>query len=91
VIRNRDEEIVESAIYTLARLTEWLDGAQDAVNAKAQQCIPELLELSNSATREWTCKMLGNLAHHKSTVGAILELKVCGALVSLIGYVLVIA
>ncbi|KAF8179990.1 armadillo-type protein [Mycena galopus ATCC 62051] len=86
LLRDRDEEIVESAIYTLARLTEWLDGAQDAVNAKAQQCIPELLESSNNAVRKWTCKMLGNLAHHKSTAGAILELKVCGALVSLLGH-----
>ncbi|KAF7358381.1 hypothetical protein MVEN_00888200 [Mycena venus] len=86
LLRDRDKEIVESAIYTLARLTEWLDGAQDAVNAKAQECIPELLESSNNAAREWTCKMLGNLAHHKSTAGAILELKICGSLVSLLGH-----
>ncbi|KAF8192717.1 armadillo-type protein [Mycena galopus ATCC 62051] len=75
---------IACAVYALSWIAQWKDGAQAIVNAKATEQILLLLESPTSEVQQWTCKLVGNLAAHESTVQAILDLKVCVQIVSLL-------
>lgn len=52
------------------------------VNSLGSDQITHLLESQNAEVREWTWEILGGLARHEGTVGAVLKLDPCLRLVS---------
>ncbi|KAJ7850012.1 armadillo-type protein [Mycena olivaceomarginata] len=76
--------VICEATYTLARLSRWVDGAKDVVDAKALDHVLRLLESPKSITREWACYLTGNLASHEATAPTILQLKPIPQLESLL-------
>ncbi|KAJ7821392.1 armadillo-type protein [Mycena olivaceomarginata] len=75
------------AIYTLSRIAYWVDGTQAVVDAKALNHILRLLESPNPNTREWASELIGNLASRESTAPAVLQLKPCKQIVSLLEWI----
>ncbi|KAJ7880295.1 armadillo-type protein [Mycena olivaceomarginata] len=73
------------ATYTLSQIARWVDGAKAVVDARAPDHVLLLLKSPNPDTQRWACEPTGNLALHESTVPAILKLKPCVRLVSLLG------
>ncbi|KAJ7016758.1 armadillo-type protein [Mycena alexandri] len=67
-------DIVESACYTLSQIARDLDGARAVVKAGALDFIPELLESTNVVVRKQTSWLLGNVALHSSTRGAVVAI-----------------
>ncbi|KAJ7481284.1 armadillo-type protein [Mycena galericulata] len=86
ILRSRDPDdvVFEDVIYALGGITAAPGGAQDAADATAAECILESLTSSVKTGQDWKCRMLGNLAHYKSTAMAVLELEPCAILVSLL-------
>ncbi|KAF7354159.1 hypothetical protein MVEN_01103500 [Mycena venus] len=78
------DEIIWRATYALAQISQWIDGAQAVIEADVIDHVLELLGSPNSDVRKWTCRLVGNLAEHKSTAPSILELKPSAPLVSLL-------
>ncbi|KAJ7140612.1 armadillo-type protein [Mycena epipterygia] len=64
LLHANDLDVFRSAAAALCNIAQWPDGAQAAVQAKALNCVPELLESSNVEVRMWTCKLLGFLTRH---------------------------
>ncbi|KAJ7086559.1 armadillo-type protein [Mycena epipterygia] len=80
-----DLDVVEGAIYALSRIAYYpADGAQLAVKENTLDHVCELLQSPIPKIRSWTCEMLGNLALHVSVVDAILALKPCEQLATLL-------
>ncbi|KAJ7488353.1 armadillo-type protein [Mycena latifolia] len=84
LLRDADAYVIENAIFALSEMTQWLQGIQDAVDAKILESVLELLGSPNARTCKWTCYMLGNLAHNELTVAAVLEVNSTPSLVSLL-------
>jgi hypothetical protein len=80
--------MVASVIYALSSIARWPDGAQAVVTAGTLDTVYELIESPNSQVRRLTCELLGNLAHHRSTAGAVMGVYLCARLVSFLGCVL---
>ncbi|KAJ7161918.1 armadillo-type protein [Mycena crocata] len=80
LLRGSDIEVVGSAMYALCRIARY--GPDTVVKAGAQELAPELLDSASSEIRKETCFMLGNLAMHDSTAGAVLAVKPCMRLVT---------
>ncbi|KAF7326403.1 hypothetical protein MVEN_02618000 [Mycena venus] len=74
-------EVLQKAMGALCGLARQVDGAQAIVSANATDHILILLE---SPHREWACDLVGSLARYASTAPAILELRPCVPLVSLL-------
>ena len=83
-ISDGNPQINMRAMEALAQIALWADGAQAIVTAKATDRILELLESPSPNVQSWTCELVGRLASHESTAPAILELKPCVQLVSLL-------
>ncbi|KAJ7257953.1 armadillo-type protein [Mycena haematopus] len=77
-------QVIQSATYALSQIARWVDGPQSIVNVKAACHVLRLLESPSSVVRTWTCELVGRLASHESTAPAILKLKPCGLIVSLL-------
>ncbi|KAJ7203285.1 armadillo-type protein [Mycena pura] len=111
LLRNQDIQVYQYATLMLANLSQWLEGAQlvlDAkaldlcaccasalanlsqrlegaefvVDAKAPKHAMALLNSDDDKTRAEACRILGNLARHKATSGAVLAVNPCLQLVS---------
>ncbi|KAJ7355612.1 armadillo-type protein [Mycena albidolilacea] len=80
-----EDYVVCQATYALSQIARWADGAKDLVDAKVLDHVLRLLESPNPDTQKWACKLIGNLASHKSTARAILKLNLSMQLVSLLG------
>lgn len=73
-----------SALYTLCRIARWPECVQVIVDAGILYYLPKLLESPQAQVRHWTCRILGHIALHNSLVVAILRLKPCAQLVSML-------
>ncbi|KAJ6531049.1 armadillo-type protein [Mycena capillaripes] len=71
-------------MYTLSQIARWRDGPQAIVTAKMLDHVLELLESQSSNVREETCLLIGRLIGHESTAPAVLDLKPCLWLVTLL-------
>ncbi|KAJ7491463.1 hypothetical protein B0H11DRAFT_1912084 [Mycena galericulata] len=69
LLRNENAALVTSALNALFWCSHWLNGAKAAVDAKALDYVPELLESTNQIVRTEACKLLENLAEYKPVVG----------------------
>ncbi|KAJ7850018.1 armadillo-type protein [Mycena olivaceomarginata] len=79
-----EDYVVSRATYALSQITRWVDGAKGVVNAKALDHVLRLLESPNPDTRGWACVLVQELASHKATAPAILQLKPIPQLESLL-------
>ncbi|KAF8196795.1 armadillo-type protein [Mycena galopus ATCC 62051] len=82
LLGHEDSCVIERVVYALSEIAQSEDGAQVVVNAKATDYLLTLLESPRLEVWQWTCKLLGTLASHWSTVPTILELNVCAQIVS---------
>ncbi|KAJ7456234.1 armadillo-type protein [Mycena galericulata] len=73
LLRNENADLVTSALNALFWCSHWLNGAKAAVDAKALDYVPELLESTNQIVRTEACKLLENLAEYKPLIPAILR------------------
>ncbi|KAJ6506100.1 armadillo-type protein [Mycena vulgaris] len=75
--------VMEDAAHTLFWIIRFSEGPQEAI---LLDCLPDLLESRNFEVREWTCKMLGDLASHKPTVPMLADsgMKICKRLASIL-------
>ncbi|KAF7350423.1 hypothetical protein MVEN_01347300 [Mycena venus] len=84
-LSDEDSRVIARATYALSQIARWsLEGARTIVNVKALKHVLELLESQSLDVRGWTCELIGSLASQESTVGAILEFKLCERLVDLL-------
>ncbi|KAJ6585860.1 armadillo-type protein [Mycena capillaripes] len=65
-------QVVEQAIQSLATAAHKQDGTHAVIQATAQDHALELLESPNPVVREWTCRLVQNLAHYEPTAVMIL-------------------
>ncbi|KAJ7753646.1 armadillo-type protein [Mycena maculata] len=84
LLRHKNTEVIGQATYALSQISWWLDGAQAAVDAKVLDHIEELLICSNQWTQSYACTLVGDLASHESIAPAVLMMKPCPQLVSLL-------
>jgi hypothetical protein len=82
---DQDDKVVWGALYALAAIAHWLEGAQAMVDAKVQDHILKLLNSQHPWVQRGTCWLVENLAGHEPTVPAILELNLLKQLVVLTG------
>jgi hypothetical protein len=71
-------------MHTLCQILFWLDDVQAIFEAKTLDHILGLLNSLSPDVRKWTCRLVGRLAGHESTAPAVLQLKPCERLVSLL-------
>ncbi|KAF8171378.1 armadillo-type protein [Mycena galopus ATCC 62051] len=84
LLRDKNPKVVEEVLTRLWQITEQVGGAQAAVDANILDCVAELLASPNQYVRRFTCMMLLNLASHEITVTAVLNVKPCFQLVSVL-------
>ncbi|KAJ6585877.1 armadillo-type protein [Mycena capillaripes] len=84
LLHNEHPGVAGYALQALANTTLWLDGAQAVVQATAQDQVLKLLESPNSVVREWTCRLVQDLAQREATAATILKINPCVHLVSLL-------
>ncbi|KAJ6531053.1 hypothetical protein B0H19DRAFT_1082036 [Mycena capillaripes] len=78
-------------MYTLCQVAASLDGVPANVDAKTVDNILELLDSPNPDIHKWTCLLVGRLAGHDSTALAVLDLKPCLQLVTLLHFLIQIS
>ncbi|KAJ7161909.1 armadillo-type protein [Mycena crocata] len=84
LLRDPDILVVEGAISVLSPFTSDPKGAQAVVDTNVLNFVHELLKSPHSGVRRDACSMLGSLALHKSTVGAVLAVQPCASLGTLL-------
>ncbi|KAJ6533593.1 armadillo-type protein [Mycena capillaripes] len=84
LLRGGNLAVVECAAQALYRITFWTEGAQAAVAANVLEYMAELLSSPHASVQEWMCLILGKLAHHQTTLPAVLSMNPCQPLVSLL-------
>ncbi|KAJ6612537.1 armadillo-type protein [Mycena sp. CBHHK59/15] len=84
LVHGRD--VQAAAFQTLIDISTQLDGAQAIVDAHALGLVPQLLDSPAEEVLQWTCDMLGEIAWHKTLTGAILDVKPCVQLASLVSH-----
>ncbi|KAJ7020995.1 armadillo-type protein [Mycena alexandri] len=77
-------DVVEGACYALSQIARDLDGARAVVEAGALDFIPELLESTNVAVRQWTFRIVAELGFHSSTQRAVVATQPSTRLVALL-------
>ncbi|KAJ7478900.1 armadillo-type protein [Mycena latifolia] len=84
LLRGKNLDVTASAAYALARIAKSPVGSRAVVDAKALNCVAELLASRNARANRWICRMVGELASHSATAAAVLNSEPCGGLVSLL-------
>jgi hypothetical protein len=77
-------EGVVAAMYVLAQLAHWIDGAAAVIEAGALQPLDELTQSVIPGVRQWACMMVADLVQHPSTRSAVLAANPCGSLMVLL-------
>ncbi|KAF7350485.1 hypothetical protein MVEN_01354100 [Mycena venus] len=85
LLADGNSEVTEWATYALSEISKWSEGAHTLVDAKVQDNVLVLFESSSPDIRKWTCRLVGRLASHRSTVATVLELDPCKQLAFLLG------
>ncbi|KAJ7629297.1 armadillo-type protein [Mycena rosella] len=76
--------VVENAARTLSWIAIPADGAKAVVQATVLDCVIKLLDSRAPGVRQWTCAILGEVASKKTMAPAVLKVKPCLRLVSLL-------
>ncbi|KAF7369622.1 hypothetical protein MVEN_00293000 [Mycena venus] len=76
--------VAHNAVYALALIAYWAEGAVAVVNAGVLQQLEELVQSPITGLRTWTCVMLENLARHEPTLTSLLGTNPCERLVNLL-------
>ncbi|KAJ7491831.1 armadillo-type protein [Mycena galericulata] len=85
LLGEQDKDVLDSAIFALSEIISHPEGAKvAAVTANVLTHMMGLLDSPHVDAQSWVCKMLGKLAHDKDTAPAVLEVKRCAILVSLL-------
>ncbi|KAJ7478327.1 armadillo-type protein [Mycena latifolia] len=84
LLRDENIEVTWRALWALKSISELFEGAQAAIAANVLDCMPDLLRSSSAGVREWTCLVLAVLATHSTIRDAIVRIKPCPQLVSLL-------
>ncbi|KAF7370873.1 hypothetical protein MSAN_00721100 [Mycena sanguinolenta] len=84
LLGDNKSEVIRAVTYALSLIAASAVGAKAMVDANALDYVMALLESPNTYSRKWTCLMVGRLVSHQSTMPAILELKPCMRLLSLL-------
>ncbi|KAJ7494179.1 hypothetical protein FB451DRAFT_451823 [Mycena latifolia] len=79
----RDSHVAQSAADALIHIASTPNGAAAVVAAKVLEHAEDWLVLPSWA-RAFMCKLLANLAKHECTAGAVLDIKPCELLVTLL-------
>ncbi|KAJ7203942.1 armadillo-type protein [Mycena rebaudengoi] len=85
LLDDESSAVVEQALWALSQAALWLDGAQSMVQAKVQAHVLKFLKSPKPELRQWTCLLVGNLAHHKATTSVILKINPYVTLLSFLG------
>jgi hypothetical protein len=72
------------AMYALARMAHWADGAAVVIEAGALELLGGLTQSAIPGVRQWVCMMVENLVRHPSTRSVVLSVNPCGSLVTLL-------
>ncbi|KAJ6523079.1 armadillo-type protein [Mycena vulgaris] len=81
LLRDDNDEVIESAVCALSWIAALSEAAQAMVDARVLDCTTELLDSQSTDTRRWTCRLLRQLAGHQTTVAAVLAINPCEQLV----------
>ncbi|KAJ7448805.1 armadillo-type protein [Mycena latifolia] len=84
LLRHEDPDVVESANGALCQIAQSSRGVEGMVDANILAYVAELLASSNANIRDDMAFILGCVAHHESEAIAILAVKHCQQLVSLL-------
>ncbi|KAJ7205243.1 armadillo-type protein [Mycena pura] len=79
-----DPKVRRSAMFALSGISQWPEGAEAVVDAKAHEHAMALFKSPDAGIRASTCYMLGNLASHERTWAAALSINPCFQLVPLL-------
>ncbi|KAJ7208878.1 armadillo-type protein [Mycena pura] len=72
LLHDGHDQVIHAAIYALAKLAWWPEGAQTVITANTLAHLSRLLESSNANIRRWSCDLVGILAIHDTSAPAIL-------------------
>ncbi|KAJ7208877.1 armadillo-type protein [Mycena pura] len=86
-ISDGHDRFIRAAIYALAKLAQWPEGAQAVITSNALAHLSNLLESPDADIQMWSCTLGGNLAIHETSMPAILTVNPCEKFVSLLQYV----
>ncbi|KAJ7479088.1 armadillo-type protein [Mycena latifolia] len=84
LLRDEKQIVVDRAANALAILIRSEEGAHAAVDAKVVDCMDELLASSDPQICSRACQIIEALANHGTTAPAVLNVKVCIRLTSLL-------
>ncbi|KAJ7479220.1 armadillo-type protein [Mycena latifolia] len=73
--------VIEGTVKALGHIAQWPAIAPACVEGKLLEYVTDLLESPNAQARRWTCKMLGELSRHATTVAVLLAVMPCEKLV----------
>ncbi|KAF8207670.1 armadillo-type protein [Mycena galopus ATCC 62051] len=65
-----DTTIRRAALYALANISRWPGGAEATLDTNVLDKVTGLLDLDDTATREWMCTLLANLALKSTLVSS---------------------
>ncbi|KAJ7448789.1 armadillo-type protein [Mycena latifolia] len=80
----RDPYVAEHAFEALSNIATSRDGAEAAVAAMVLDCVPAGLMSPESSIRQSVCELLSRLAIHETTFAAVIDIKPCDRLVTLL-------
>ncbi|KAJ6517129.1 armadillo-type protein [Mycena vulgaris] len=81
LLRDDNDEAVESAVCALFRIAALSEAMQAMVDARVLDCTAELLDSPSPDVRRWTCRLLRQLAGHQTTVADVLAINPCEQIV----------
>ncbi|KAJ7195749.1 armadillo-type protein [Mycena pura] len=84
LLHDRNDRVIYAAIYALAKLAQWPEGAQAVITANTLAHLSKLFESSDANTRMWSCDLVRNVASHDTSMSAILEVNPFEKVVSLL-------
>ncbi|KAF7300005.1 hypothetical protein MKEN_01322900 [Mycena kentingensis (nom. inval.)] len=69
-----DATVCARAWFGLSYISDTLTGAREVVNSGAlHYAVRDLAKFREGECVQWTCLVMGNVAHHRSTLGSILD------------------
>ncbi|KAJ7494150.1 armadillo-type protein [Mycena latifolia] len=74
----------ECASHVLVAIADWPDGAEAVVAVQVLDHVPKWFTSPRDSIRQSACRLVGNLARHKSTVGTVMDPILCTQLVTVL-------
>ncbi|KAJ7479050.1 armadillo-type protein [Mycena latifolia] len=82
--RGKTPMVARRAIWALCMIASCAEGARAVVDAEILECVGPVLESPGTNDILHTCRILGELARHKTTLKALLAVRPCSQLVCLL-------